>query len=81
MIGEVDIYGVFVSPLLLWAPIAFVLTAAVRFVLRRVGFYRFVWHRPAFDLALFVILLGATAAVTSRLAGGGGGGGVAAPFL
>jgi hypothetical protein len=71
MIGEVDIYGVYVSPLLLWAPIALVLAAAVRFVLRRIGFYRFVWHRPAFDLALFVILLGAAAALSSRLAAGG----------
>jgi Protein of unknown function (DUF1656) len=73
MIGELDLYGVFIPPLLLWVPIAFALLVVLRRLLRRVGLYRYVWHRPAFDLALFVILLGGVAALSARL------GGIAAP--
>jgi hypothetical protein len=57
VIGEVDIYGVFVPPLLLMVLAAMPLAAAVRMVLTRVGAYRFVWHRPLFDLSVFVIIL------------------------
>ncbi len=58
MIAEVNVYGVFVSPLLLYALAALVLMAALRRGLAVVGFYRTVWHRALFDLALLVILLG-----------------------
>ncbi|SEQ43360.1 Protein of unknown function [Faunimonas pinastri] len=58
MIAELDIYGVFIPPLLLFALIAYFLTVPVRWGLSRIGFYRLVWHRPLFDLAMFVILLG-----------------------
>ncbi|MEE3624237.1 DUF1656 domain-containing protein [Nitrospirillum sp. BR 11752] len=58
-----DIHGVFVSPLLVWGVIAFLISMAVRWVLRRVGAYRLVWHRPLFDLAVYVIVLGGVAAL------------------
>jgi Protein of unknown function (DUF1656) len=57
MIGEFDIYGVFVPALLIWALVALSLTGVVRMVLARVGFYRLVWHRPLVDLSLLVIVL------------------------
>jgi hypothetical protein len=57
MIGEFDIYGVFVPVLLVWALVALSLTGVLRTVLARVGFYRLVWHRPLVDLSLFVIVL------------------------
>ena len=66
MISEVNIYGLFVSPMLLWVGAALLLSAVVRRVLARLGFYRFVWHRPLFDLALLVILLGGVVAIQSR---------------
>jgi hypothetical protein len=59
MIGEIDVYGVLVPPLLAWVVIALPLSAAVRFCLGRVRFYRFVWHRPLFDLLVLVIVVGA----------------------
>ena len=59
MIGELNIYGVFVPALLAWALIALCVSWALRHVLAWIGFYRFVWHRPLFDLALYVVLLGA----------------------
>jgi Protein of unknown function (DUF1656) len=57
MIGEFDIYGVFVPTLLVWALVALALTSVLRRVLVRVGFYRLVWHRPLVDLSLLVIVL------------------------
>jgi Protein of unknown function (DUF1656) len=66
MISEVNIYGMFVSPMLLWVGAALVTSALVRRVLGWLGFYRFVWHRPLFDLALLVILLGGVVAVQAR---------------
>jgi len=57
VIGEVDIYGVFVPPLLLMVIAAMPLAAGVRLVLARLGAYRFVWHRPLFDLSVFVVIL------------------------
>jgi hypothetical protein len=66
MISEVNIYGLFVSPMLLWVGAALLLSAVVRRLLARLGFYRFVWHRPLFDLALLVILLGGVVAIQSR---------------
>jgi hypothetical protein len=57
MIGEFDIYGVFIPALLVWALVALLLTSVLRRVLARVGFYRLVWHRPLVDLSLLVIVL------------------------
>jgi hypothetical protein len=65
MIGEIDLYGVFVSPLLIWVVIALPLTALLRRLLARVGLYRFVWHRPLFDLALLVVMVGAVVSLSS----------------
>jgi hypothetical protein len=62
MISEADVYGLLVAPMLLWVGAAMVLSALVRHVLGWVGFYRFVWHRPLFDLALLVILVGGVVA-------------------
>lgn len=66
MTGEIDLYGVFVPSLLLMFGAALPLTAGLRRLLRRFGFYRFVWHRPLFDLALLVIVLGAVVALATR---------------
>lgn len=66
MMGELNIYGVYVPPLLLWVPIALLITAIIRRALRRLGGYRLVWHRPLFELALFVIVLGCVARLASR---------------
>jgi hypothetical protein len=63
MIGELDIYGVFVPILLVWVVIALLITAVLRRVLVRIGFYRLVWHRPLVDLSLLVIIMAAVAAL------------------
>ena len=63
MIGEIDIYGVFVPILLVWALIALPLTAVLRHGLTRIGFYRLVWHRPLVDLSLLVLVMAGVAAI------------------
>lgn len=63
MSGEIDIYGVFVPTLLALMVVAFVLTGALRFVLARIGFYKLVWHRSLFNLAVYIIALGGIVAM------------------
>jgi hypothetical protein len=58
MTGELDIYGVFVPSLAAWMLVAFLVSLVLRRILAATGFYRLVWHRPLFDLALYVVLLG-----------------------
>jgi hypothetical protein len=59
MIGEVSLYGIYVPWLLLLALLALALSRGLSYLLSRAGFYRLVWHPALFDLALFVIVLGA----------------------
>jgi len=56
---ETNIGGVYVPAALVWAGAAFVVSILIERILGRMGFYRLVWHRALFDLALFVILWGA----------------------
>ena len=65
MTGEIDIFGVFFPALLVWTVLALALSALLRRGIERLGLYRFVWHPPLFDLALFVILLGGVVAAMS----------------
>jgi hypothetical protein len=69
---EINIGGVYVPAALVWAGTAFVLTVLVERLLGWAGFYRLVWHRALFDLALFVILWGAISAAAYDLAFSGG---------
>ena len=62
MSAEIDLYGVFVPALLVWTVAALAVSALVRRALERAGAYRFVWHRPLFDLALLVLVTGALVA-------------------
>lgn len=64
MIHEFDIYGVLVTPILAWATIALFATGLLRLAMGRLGLYRYIWHKPLFDLALLVIVLGAVVAAT-----------------
>ncbi len=59
MIGDIDIHGVLVAPLLVWMVIAYVISIPVRRILTRSGAYHFVWHRALFDAALLAVLTGA----------------------
>jgi hypothetical protein len=66
MTHEIDIYGVFLPDLLVWFVVALLLSVPVRRFLGMIGFYRLVWHRALFDLALVVLILGGVVAAAQR---------------
>ena len=66
MIGEIDIFGVFVPAILVLMLIAYLLNLVVRAVLTRTGFYRLVWHRSIFDLGIYVLVLGVVVVLSHR---------------
>ncbi|SAL76951.1 membrane protein [Caballeronia terrestris] len=66
MIGEIDIFGVFVPAVLVLMLVAYLVNLAIRTVLTRTGFYRFVWHRSIFDLGIYVLVLGAVVVLSHR---------------
>jgi hypothetical protein len=67
MRSELDIFGIFIPGLLTCGLIAFLLNMALRRALQHVGFYRMVWHRALFDLALFVVVLGGVVWLTAAV--------------
>ena len=66
MIGEAEFDGVFIPYLLILTVTAFLALVPIRWVLRRMHFYRFVWHAGLFDVALFVVILWILAGATAR---------------
>jgi len=67
MIGELNIDGVFIAPLVVWSLVALGVNLVLRRVLMRLGLYRMVWHPALFDTALFVILWAFVAAVSAHV--------------
>jgi hypothetical protein len=59
VIGELDIGGIFLPMLLGIMAVAYGLFLVVHAVLNRLHFYRLVWHRALFNIALYTVLLGA----------------------
>ncbi len=66
MIGEINLLGVLLPPLLVWIGVALLVSAALRWVLAKAGAYRFILHRPLFDLALLVALTGLVSYLMNR---------------
>jgi protein AaeX len=64
MIKEINLDGVFLPPLLGYLLGAALAWYVVRALLSRLGVYRFVWHPPLFNTALYVILLSAFVTAT-----------------
>lgn len=58
--------GVLLSPMLLYALLALLLTGVLRLALQRLGAARWIWHEALFDCALYVCVLAALVAVLSR---------------
>jgi hypothetical protein len=53
---QLDLFGVIVPSLLLWAIVAYALARIVSRLIARAGLYRHVWHGVLFDFALYVCL-------------------------
>ncbi len=62
VIGEFDIYGVYVPAFAIYAAVALLLQIAIIRLLDGCGFYRLVWHRALFDITIYVIVLGVVTA-------------------
>lgn len=58
MTGQFDIYGVFLPSFAAQVLWAYLVLRALVWALDQIGFYRVVWHRPLFNLALYVTALG-----------------------
>jgi hypothetical protein len=66
MIGEVDVFGVYIPAIMWLMGIAYVVSLVIRKLLARTRFYNIVWHRSMFDLGLYVIVLGVVVTLTRR---------------
>jgi len=66
MIGEFNIYGVYLPWLLVLALLAFGASRLLAYLLAQLGFYRLVWHPALFNAALFIIVLGGIASLSSN---------------
>ena len=58
MTAQLDLNGVFLPSLAALALFAYFIFCALVWLLGRVGFYRAVWHRPLFNLALYISVVG-----------------------
>lgn len=65
MIGEVSIGGVFLPSLLVLAIAALAIVVLLSRLLVLVGAYRLVAYRPLVDVALFLLILGLLASLTT----------------
>lgn len=65
MRSELAFSGVYVPGLLCCGLVAFMLNVVLRQLLAFAGFYRLVWHRALFDLAMFVVVLGTVVWLTA----------------
>lgn len=59
MLHEMSIGGMLFSPLVVLAPLAFLLAAATRLSLHHLGVRRYIWKEAWFDVAVFVCYLAA----------------------
>lgn len=57
MLKELDFFGVYLSPFVLYLAIALVLFFPLRLLFDRWMIQRYVWHRPLFDISVFMIIL------------------------
>lgn len=57
--------GVLLSPMLMYALLALLLTGVLRLGLQRCGVARWIWHEALFDVALYVCVLAALVALLS----------------
>jgi hypothetical protein len=57
MIKEIGIGGVLLAPILGYALASAVIWLGLRYAMGRLNLYRFVWHPPLFNAAVYVIIL------------------------
>ncbi|RYB07202.1 DUF1656 domain-containing protein [Lichenibacterium ramalinae] len=56
---EIDVFGVYVAPIVPMMLAAVLVTLAFRWVAVSVGLFRWVWHPALFEFSVFLIVLAA----------------------
>ncbi|MDH7791403.1 DUF1656 domain-containing protein [Ochrobactrum sp. AN78] len=64
---ELDIYGIYLPTLAVLALGAYFTNSVLQHLLARARFYRFVWHRPLFDAAMYFCILGVSAVLLNGI--------------
>tara|TARA_Y100000780_G_C13672925_1_gene413129 strand:- start:1017 stop:1226 length:210 start_codon:yes stop_codon:yes gene_type:complete len=67
MIGDLDVSGVLLPTLLVMMTVAYLLYLPLHALLTRLNFYRLVWHRALFNVALYALLVGMVDAISRSL--------------
>jgi protein AaeX len=57
MNSELNIAGIYMAPIVLYAIVALPIFLVLRVILARVGFWRLVWHPALFETALYLSIL------------------------
>ena len=57
MITELNIAGIYMAPIVLYAMVALPIFLVLRTLLARAGFWRLVWHPALFETALYLSIL------------------------
>ncbi len=57
MTTDFNLFGVLISPLLICLLAAFAARLILSWILSATGAYRWIWHRPLFDISLYIILV------------------------
>jgi protein AaeX len=57
MLKEINIFGIFFAPFAGYLLIALLIFFPLRMLFDRWGIHHYVWHRPLFDLSIFVVIL------------------------
>ncbi|WP_319584728.1 DUF1656 domain-containing protein [uncultured Pseudodesulfovibrio sp.] len=63
---DYNIYGVLVPAVAVLACISLAMSALLGRLFAKLGLYRHVWHRPLFNVALYIALLGLNVIVYNR---------------
>ncbi|WP_106478469.1 DUF1656 domain-containing protein [Phytohalomonas tamaricis] len=58
MIGDIDVGSVYLPTLLMLMLLTYLFYLPLQVLLTRIHFYRLVWHRALFNVALYALLLG-----------------------
>ncbi|KAB2770809.1 DUF1656 domain-containing protein [Brucella anthropi] len=64
---ELDIYGIYIPTLGVLALGAYFASTVMQRLLARARLYRFVWHRPLFDAAMYFCILGVAAVILNGI--------------
>lgn len=57
MLKEINICGIFIAPFAGYLFFALLVFVPVRILFDRYSIQRWVWHRPLFDISVFIIIL------------------------